>query len=109
MNKIISFFFLLTFFLVNSAFADSQTLCAAVYPCDDEGNLMEQYASPESPCLDYYIGQCLVVKLQISKNNNQACEFQKSDLEATLNALEASENKYRKLKKKLRQLRSARK
>ncbi len=105
MKKLLAVIFLVSMVIGNFALADD-VICAAVYPCDEQGNLLEDYSDAESPCLDYYIGQCLVVKLQISKHSIQSCEFQKADLEATLDSLDATERKYRKLKKKLQQLRA---
>lgn len=107
MRKILAVLILVSFAIGNFAFASDDVVCLAVYPCDEQGNLLEEYADAESPCLDYYIGQCLVAKLQISKYSIQSCEFQKADLEATIDSLNATERKYRKLRKKLQQLRSA--
>ncbi len=108
MKKLLTAFFLISFILGQGAIAEDGVVCAAVYPCDDNGNLLDEYSDSQSPCLDYYIGQCLVTKLQISKQSIQTCEFQKSDLEATIESMNSTERKYLRLKKKLKELRSSR-
>ena len=84
--------------------AESNFACAAVYPCDAEGNLLKEYSEP-SECFDYYINQCLITKLQVTKANLQSCTLEKTGLESEI-ALELIQ-KNKKLKRKLKRARKA--
>ena len=106
MKHILSILILSLVVITNSAIAETDFVCAAVYPCDEEGNLDKAYTNPDSPCFDYYLGQCLIARLQITKNSLQACEFEKADLESTVESLSDSQRKLIKLRKKLRELRA---
>ena len=43
--------------------AESPNLvCASVYPCDEEGNLLSDFFKPESDCFEFYLSICSKLK-----------------------------------------------
>ena len=48
--------------------ADSAgVVCAAVFPCKQNGSLLPQFDSTDSPCLDFYLSQCAQFKQEQEK------------------------------------------
>lgn len=90
--------------------AETDYVCAAVFPCDAEGNLLEQY-SDSGQCFEYYVNQCLIYKLQITRASLQACQFENIGLQGEIDYNEVMKQNAelkesrKRLRNKLRRLR----
>jgi hypothetical protein len=67
-------------------------ICAQVFPCDEDGNLLADIGASAGPCLDVYLAQCEAYQQRVTKEQ---------DMNAQLLALE-KENE--QLKKRVRAL-----
>ncbi len=92
-------FFLAIFSIVflNDAFATEKgdiTVCAAVMPCDKEGNVLDEYAIGD--CLDIYQERCLAERIYQLSENATECQCK----------VEKKNKKIRRLKKRIKYLES---
>lgn len=75
-----------------------QFVCAAVYPCDSDGNLEEQYLG--SDCEDFYRSQCILTQLNQCQNNLESKSAYAEEILAKYNKLKRKIGKQRARKAK---------
>ncbi len=93
----LTFFFVLFLFIgLKFSFATqgSEVVCVASMPCDEEGNLLEQYSKGE--CLDVYQDRCLNLRLEKITENELICQTK----------ITQKNKKIRRLKRRIKYLES---
>jgi hypothetical protein len=97
-----------------SSKATTDIICPAIFPCDDNGNIIDGYNDTTSPCYEIFKKQCSTVTQNTpgKKNNSQnemTIEIKKlnSSLSKCINTVNDAELEIIKLRKVIRKLRSA--
>lgn len=95
-----SIWLVLVFLISANVSAETQYVCAAVYPCDDEGNLLDEFSDYTSPCFDYYINQCTYARIRSLNERLAVCEADKESREEIISL----KKRVRKLRRKIHSL-----
>lgn len=82
------------------AMAQEDEVCVAVYPCDDEGNVIAPYDKADGFCAERFRSQCAGVKAEIAAAKLVSCRSEKESLAS------GYKKEIRKLRKKLKKAKS---
>lgn len=96
--------FVLLFSLTSQASA-SDFYCAAIYPCDEDDNLMKGYSHPGDPCFSVYLSQCLTAKTNSLTSKLKLCESENEEFSAK-NSLTKVQRKLKKAQRKIKKLKA---
>jgi hypothetical protein len=75
----------------------TDTVCAAVLPCDAEGNVVAPFNFPDSPCYDTYLSQCAAYQENLEKESALIARIEELESENSL-----LKNRLRALNRQLR-------
>jgi hypothetical protein len=75
----------------NAVLADSGDdeirVCAAVYPCDNEGNVLPEFLRANDPCSEVYAQQCAIMQAKRNQTAQLSCTNKNAKLERKISYL----------------------
>lgn len=78
-------------------------ICPSMYPCDDQGELLEIYEGSTDPCAVKYADQCERVRAE----DRKSCAAVSEQFNELQQAVEEQKAKFNKLQRKFRKLKNS--
>lgn len=66
---------------------DQIRVCAAVYPCDNEGNVLPEFLRANDACAEVYTQQCAIMQAKRNQASQLSCTAKNTKLERKISYL----------------------